>query len=498
MAMAVSTRTVTTLGVAAGAGVLAGAGQLGVGYGLGILRWNRDFTADAWHTQLAWVAFLSAVAVVCGAVAGRWRSGGELAGVLQRVAVVGAATLGALVVLPLVIRPAATSHLAESGDPRLTAAITAGAGLALGVVAAVAVLTVPVVSGNITAWIVWVWLAGTLSAVGTLGGGASWGTARPGLLPATGLWVPVTLLGGSVLIAAAVAGVARMGGNDARFTGASGAAGPVLLGAAYLVAGPGAGVAAQAYRYALVAVLTGAAVSVLIAVLRRVPAITTVPAGPRHEPNHETLAEPVHGTIVDPWESPTLPKPAGRTTPDYGWPAAPDPVSPAAPPPVVSAPVPARVSPPAGPPPAAEPPSVEPPPAEPKSRRGIRRGAKKATVLSPAEPVTITPLRATPPPPPAPSRSEEPGRARTEEPRRAPRSEESGRGRGEEATQAVPEEPTGRAGRRSRKRADGGRQAPESDYVDWVKGLSGGGDGVRVGGPARHAKPGDGDTGQGR
>jgi hypothetical protein len=68
--------------------VLAGAGQLGVGYGLGILRWDRDFTADTWHTQLAWVAFLSAVAVVCGVVAGRWRGGGEAAGAVQRAAVV--------------------------------------------------------------------------------------------------------------------------------------------------------------------------------------------------------------------------------------------------------------------------------------------------------------------------------------------------------------------------------------------------------------------------
>ena len=486
MAMAVSTRTVTTLGVAAGAGVLAGAGQLGVGYGLGIMRWDRDFTADTWHTQLAWVAFVSAVAVVCGAIAGRWRGAGEVSGAVQRAAVVGAATLGALVVLPLVIRPAATSHLTETGDPRLTAAITAGAGLALGVVAAAAVLAIPVVSGNITSWIVWIWLAGTLSAVSTLSGGASWGTARPGLLPGTGLWIPLTLLGVAVLIAAAVAGVARMGGNDARFTGASGAAGPVLLLAAYLIAGPGTGVAAQAYRYALVAVPAGAVVSVLIAVLRRVPTITTVPAGAHPEPTHETLPEPVHGTIVDPWESPTLTGPGNRT-PDYGWPAAPDPVSPApppaarpptAPPPTVSAPVAsppaaAPVSPPApaGPPPkaewsVAEPPVTEPPaaPPAPKARRGVRRAARKSTAIPPAEPVTITPMQT--PPPPAPPRAE--------------------------PTQAVPDEPAGRLGRRSRRRGEDATPAPESDYVDWVKGLSGGGDGVRVGGTARHAKPGDG------
>src|SRR5262245_45254964 len=60
-----------SLGVAAGAGLLAGAGQLGVGYGLGIVRWQRDFlTAAPWHAQLAWVAFLSMVAVIMGALAG--------------------------------------------------------------------------------------------------------------------------------------------------------------------------------------------------------------------------------------------------------------------------------------------------------------------------------------------------------------------------------------------------------------------------------------------
>jgi hypothetical protein len=100
----------------------------------------------------------------------------------------------------------------------------------------------------------------------------------------------------------------------------------------------------------------------------------------------------------------------------------------------------------------------------------VRRAAKKPAVVPPAEPVTITPMQA---PPPGPSRAGE-------------------------TTQAVPEEPTGRAGRRSRRRAEDGRQAPESDYVDWVKGLSGGGDGVRVGGTARHAKPGDSPGGQAR
>src|SRR5438874_13573357 len=64
-----------TLGVGAGAGLLAGAGQLGIGYGLGILRWDREFpTSEPWHSQLTWVAFLSSVAVVAGGYAGAWHA----------------------------------------------------------------------------------------------------------------------------------------------------------------------------------------------------------------------------------------------------------------------------------------------------------------------------------------------------------------------------------------------------------------------------------------
>jgi hypothetical protein len=490
MAMAVSTRTLTTLGVAAGAGVLAGAGQLGVGYGLGILRWDRDFSADVWHTQLAWIAFVAAVAVVCGAVAGRWRTGGHASRIGQRAALVAAGTVGSLVVLPLVMRPARGSHLAESGDPRLVVAMTAGAGLALGVLAAVAVLSVPVVSGNIVSCVVWVWLAGLLSAVTTLGRGAPWGTARLGLLPGTGIWVPVALLGAPVVIAAAVAGLARLGGNDARFTGASGAAGPALIAAAYLIAGPGRGVAAQAYRYALVAVVAGAAVSVLFAVLRyrQVPAPGDQGAGEWADRGDRTPA------AVEPWQSPTA-----ERAPDYGWPAAP--TSPA---PAVTAPI--RSTPPPVPAPPVPPPPVPPPlvpapapppapvpevdkkeeaPAPVQRRRGFpvrRRGRSEDAAAPEAAPA---PEPAPPAPIPRPRAEAAPAASpRKAPPRKAQRAEAE-----QPVAQPVaqPEEPAAKPGRRSRRRAE----ETQSDYVDWVKGLSGGEGTVRVGGTARHARPND-------
>src|SRR5437588_5398704 len=77
--MAVAVRTglagtwANTLGVTIGAGVLAGAGQLGIGYGLGIVRWDRDFaTPGPWHAQLTWVAFLAIGSVLAGGYAGAW------------------------------------------------------------------------------------------------------------------------------------------------------------------------------------------------------------------------------------------------------------------------------------------------------------------------------------------------------------------------------------------------------------------------------------------
>jgi hypothetical protein len=449
MAMAVSTRTLSTLGVAVGAGVLAGAGQLGVGYGLGILRWDRDFTSDTWHTQLAWVVFVAAVAVVGGALAGRWRDPAAAAGLGRRTALVSAAALGALVVLPLTIRPAAASHLAEAGSARLTVAITACAGLALGVLAAVAVLGVRVISGNIISWVVWVWLAGMLSAVTTLGSGDTWGTARLGLLPATGAWVPLTLLGAAVVIGGAVAGLARLGGNAAGATGASGAAGPALIGAAYLIAGPGNGVAASAYRYALIAVVAGVVVSVLLTVLGRRPAAVTVMPRSRELPMLPAL--PAVPDLTDepggkPWETSTTDPTTGSAaadrdpTPDYGWttvavepPRATWPV--ASTEPVSPAPVPAPE------------PTFEPAPKPASRADSHRKGGSPARRRAAAE---------------------------------AP-----------EQPAAVPDEPAVKPGRRSRRR-DNGRPVPESDYVDWVKGLSSpGDDAVRVGGTARHAKPGN-------
>src|SRR2546430_786806 len=178
-----------SLGIAAGAGLLAGAGQLGVVYGLGVVRWDRDFTSGApWHAQLTWVSFAAMVAVVIGALAGAWQARRlrQQPSLALSTALAFAAALGSTVILPLVGRPAGAAHLAESGNPGLSAVLVAGVGLLVGIVAAVAVLSVPPVSGSVIATVLWVWAAGLISAVSTLGGGASWANADLGLLSARG------------------------------------------------------------------------------------------------------------------------------------------------------------------------------------------------------------------------------------------------------------------------------------------------------------------------
>ncbi len=313
------------LGIAVGAGALAGAGQLGIGYGLGILRFDQDFPTGApWAAQLAWVTFLASAAVIGGTLAGAWHARRLAVAPTPavRAALAVAAAVGATVMIPLLVRPAGATHLAESGNPRVAVALAAAAGLLAGVVAAYAVLAFPAVSGNVITYVLWLWVAGLVSAAWTLGQGASWGTARLGLLPGTGAWVPVVLLLPPALIALAVAAIARFGGSDKRAVAASGVAGPLLLGFAYLVSGPSSGSQSTAYRYALIAVAAGLAVSVLVGVVRRPtrkpppePAPAPAPAPDAPEPDEAT--ELSSSTV------PASIRSAPETTPVSLWPDAP-------------------------------------------------------------------------------------------------------------------------------------------------------------------------------
>ena len=119
-------------------------------------------------------------AVVVAAVAGDWRAARlrQRPQLAQRIATVVAGVIGAAIVVPLAARPAGGIDLAETGSPRLTVAITAGAGLLIGLVGAFAVLTFPAVRGNVISCMAWVWLAAAISAVWALGTGSTWASAR--------------------------------------------------------------------------------------------------------------------------------------------------------------------------------------------------------------------------------------------------------------------------------------------------------------------------------
>jgi hypothetical protein len=273
-----------TLGTAAGAAFLAAAGQFGVGTGLGLLRWDGDFASRAaWHSQLAWLAFLTALATVAGAAAGRWAPAGFAGTTLTereprwaRAALCAAAALGAAAVIPVGTRPAHGVHLPEPG-PAGTAASTAMLlALVLGVAVGYAALSVPAVGGNVVTYAIWLWLAALASALWTLGRHSDVGTApgpvehaagRLGLLPPAGTVTSIVLL----LTAPAAIGllaalVSRFGGGGRLAVAYSGAAGPLLVAGAYVIAGPaGQGVA---YWCSLAGVAVGVAASAFVALAR--------------------------------------------------------------------------------------------------------------------------------------------------------------------------------------------------------------------------------------
>jgi len=483
------------LGVGAGAGLLAGAGQLGIGYGLGILRWTRDFPTGApWHAQLAWVVFLASVAVIIGSLAGSWQARrlhlAPSAGL--RVALAFAAAVGATVILPLVARPAAMSRLAETGNPRLAAIIAATVGLLIGIVIATAVLAVPPISGSVVATVLWVWIAALISAAWTLGRGASWATAELALLPAGGVWLPVTLLGPAVLIALAVAAIARFGGSDLRAVAVCGVAGPALIGLAYVIAGPGGGSQTSAYRFALFAACAGFAVSALLAVVRRrrrKPALSTAipePTGTRPEfagTGSHWDPSPTDLDDLDTDDSRASRPDTGShpDTVDYGWPE-PEPDEPDTDTRRVALQAPTAPEP------------VDEPAAPAKKAARRRTPAKKAaTRTGPTTPeaAPVSPAPVSPAPAPArPARATSsgpataPAAAPAAEPAKGGQGRLGRRGRREPAPDtATPAKPA-KAPRVSK------AQAREEDHVDWVKSL-GGGNGIRIGGAesGRHTDP---------
>jgi hypothetical protein len=272
------------LATSAGLAGVAGASQLGLAYGLQLVRFRRDFpSSGVWASQLTWAAWFATLAVVAGAAGGVWmarRLGRGRAGRLQlgqRVAVALAASLGAMPTVALIALPAREAGLAGA-DPGLEAALAASLGLVAGILAAVAALSLRVVAVSVTAMIAVVWLVALVSVAPTLGP-----TAEPELIRLGVLDLAVFGAGGrstvaavslpavALLVGVAVAAAARSLGLPLVRTILSGAAGPALLVLPYLIAPPRGGqdpVQAAAFGGAVIAVFAGLLAAVAVAVFR--------------------------------------------------------------------------------------------------------------------------------------------------------------------------------------------------------------------------------------
>jgi hypothetical protein len=445
----------TSLGVAA----LAGAGQLGIAYGFGLVRFARSFPSDGlWSAQLTWVVWFAALASLAGAAAGA-RTAGRYQLVRQlgrRIIVAGAAGLGALVVVPLTALPADSAELVGRAGavPSLDAALAAGLGMVVGVLAAVAVLSVRLVAVSVTLLVAGVWLVALVSVAPSLAPTADLPEVRLGVLdlPALGGGSTIAVLSAPILtllVCGAVAAAARSRGLPPLPTAVASTAAPGLLALVYLVGSPGTGdraVQAAPYAGALIAVAGGLLVSLGVGVVRG--AARAGGALPDPEPAPAAWPEPPRPGLPDPAASPprpALPDPAASPP----RPALPDPAAspprPALPDPAASPPRPALPDPAPTPPELPRP--VDPEPAQPPtSRRRLPRIPKPRRKPRRTDPVPDSPGSPAVAPPsasqPAPSG---PVRTGADEPAPTP------------------------SRRRGRRRED----ERNEQHVDWISSLSG-------------------------
>jgi hypothetical protein len=430
----------TALAVAA----FTGASQLGVAYGLGLVRFARTFepgTENQWHGQLAWIAFYGMVATVVGAVAGSRALRRERypAALGSRMLLSVAAGIGALAAAPLSMQQARAAQLPITGSPALVAGLTAGLGAVAGVLAATAVLSEGAIAWNVGMLIGLAWLTGLFSVAPSLGPIDAPAVVRLGVpdlssqADRTGQWVAVLAMPvAALLVAAAVAGVARWLGRPSVAVALCGLSGPALLALAYLIAGPGTRTGgndqAAPYWGSLIAVAAGLLGSTVVAVIRRrggAPASDGRPIEP---------TDIIPRDAVFPEAAP--PSPA-RRSPDAPAPSQASAAGPRGRETASQTPVPASD------PPTTSAPAPEPLPVpHPASERAAPNPARPQPHQEPPEPHQKPPEAHQESPETPPSASE-PHRASVPEPRRA-------------------RKPDRRSGRGA---------AADEEYVGWVQGL---------------------------
>lgn len=266
-------------------GAVAAAGQLGLGYGLGLLRLARVFPNDGlWSSQLTWVAWFALGAVLAGSagarlVAGRHRLLVRLGG---RIAIGFTAGLGAAVMIPLTAIPARFAQLpprpggVATTTPVLEVSLVAGLGVLAGIVVAVAALSVRLVAVSVTLMAGLTWLLALISFAPSLAPGSPPPLVRLAVpdLPADGAppaWAVLSPPILALLVCGAIALAARSRGLPPLQTAAATASAPGLLALAYLIGSPGVGertLQTSPYAGALLSMAAGLLVALLIGVVR--------------------------------------------------------------------------------------------------------------------------------------------------------------------------------------------------------------------------------------
>ncbi|UQU64132.1 hypothetical protein COUCH_35050 [Couchioplanes caeruleus] len=341
-----------------GVGALAGASQLGLAYGLGIVRLTRvlDVTArDQWTAQLAWAAWIPMVAAVAGALAGahllrRWAPAFR-SGVGTEIALAFAAAIGAAVVVPLTMQPARTAQVAGV-NPVVVIAICAGLGALVGIFAAWGAVAQAVARWSLIATAAAIWTVALVSVSPSLGPGEALPAVRLGVFDAGFLSPAVTqrtalatMPALALLLGAILGWAARRRDLPTLTIALAGMPGPALLTIAYLIAGPGSGDARyQVVPYWAAMTATGAGVlgSVLAAVLRRSPAPDEQDDTPTEDrpPLPKRVEQPASAIAAAAAPSPTPPA-TPAPTPATAVPGTPAPATPASTPSVAAAPSPA-------------------------------------------------------------------------------------------------------------------------------------------------------------
>jgi hypothetical protein len=283
------------IGTSWAAALVAAAAQLGVADALGIIRWAVSADRVTWTEQLAWIAFIFVLCVLAGSLSGRAVSRGLKGGFGRWVTAAAMASVGSAFGVMLAWLPARTAAHPTNVDPDLVVAMTAGAGVLVGLVLALVALAIAPVAAAAKVTAGWAWAAAIFSAIVGLSTNQTHPAPRLGLLDAPTL-IPIAWWSGppllimvSAAIALAIAGYARWAGVSLVRVLVCGGLGPAVIAAAYLIAGPTATTTGEPwldpYYASLLGVVTGLVASAVLAIpVKRREAAARPPARPPVRP----------------------------------------------------------------------------------------------------------------------------------------------------------------------------------------------------------------------